>query len=82
MIRAQNDRVELYDAQGNLVPIDPPADPRGFTDVEGELDNFYKAVRGEEQLVVKPEDAFHHLAVIVAALESAKSGRVEKVQSV
>ncbi|KAL1924988.1 uncharacterized protein VTP21DRAFT_4642 [Calcarisporiella thermophila] len=48
-------------------------------DVEAEMVDFYAAVREGKKLTCTPRDTFHHLAVIIAALQSAESGREEKV---
>ncbi|RUP44326.1 hypothetical protein BC936DRAFT_149624 [Jimgerdemannia flammicorona] len=77
-----DEKLDVHDAQGIPVPHATSSNPRGLTDVEGELDNLFGAIRGTEKLVVTLEDAFHHLAVIVAAIQSAKDGKVVKVERI
>jgi len=54
----------------------------GRPDVVNEFKNFHAAIIEKKQsfLTVQPADAFEHLAVIVAALDSVKSKKVEHVQ--
>ncbi|KAI9310164.1 hypothetical protein BX666DRAFT_2010886 [Dichotomocladium elegans] len=54
----------------------------GFEDVEGEMYNLYSAIRYGAEIVVKPEDGFAHLAVIVAALKAAETGTAIKVPQI
>jgi predicted dehydrogenase len=81
-------QVELFNETGESIDTTPitslqkNAPGQGFTDVEGELACFYEVVRNQKKLGVTTEEAFHHLAFIVAALESVKSQAVVKVQQV
>ncbi|KAI7902055.1 uncharacterized protein BX663DRAFT_511618 [Cokeromyces recurvatus] len=67
--------VNLFDKSGKPVDISPitslqsNSPGNGLSDVEGELAAFYNAVRHGKKLGVSTEEAFHHLAFIVAALE-------------
>ncbi|GAA5806610.1 hypothetical protein HPULCUR_012150 [Helicostylum pulchrum] len=80
--------VELFDAAGSPIDIEPitslqsKAPGNGLSDVEGELSAFYDAVRHKRELGVTNEEAFHHLAFIVAALESVKTEQMVKVEQV
>ncbi|KAI9030169.1 hypothetical protein CLU79DRAFT_802665 [Phycomyces nitens] len=79
------DEVEFLDVSGN--PVDSTIVTKGFdldafSDVEGEMANFHDVLRNGAKLALTPDDAFHHFAVIVAALESAKTESVAKVSKV
>ncbi|KAI7874821.1 NAD(P)-binding protein [Lichtheimia hyalospora FSU 10163] len=84
-IRLTNDtHVEVLDETGK--PVDTSSviqvdNASGFEDVEAEMLNLYNSVRNGEPLGVTPEEAFHHLAFIVAALEAADTQRVVKIQN-
>jgi predicted dehydrogenase len=43
---------------------------------------FYDAVRHGKPLGVTNEEAFHHLAFIVASLESVQSEKIVKIEQV
>ncbi|KAI9279005.1 hypothetical protein BDA99DRAFT_554597 [Phascolomyces articulosus] len=86
-VRLTNDTtVELLDASGQSTDasaIQALVDnTSSFDDVEGELDNLYHVIRHKATLGVTPDEAFHHLAFIVAALEAAESQKVANVQKV
>jgi UDP-N-acetyl-2-amino-2-deoxyglucuronate dehydrogenase len=80
--------VELFNASGEAIDTAPitslkaNAPGNGFTDVEGELAAFYDAVREGKKLGVTNEEAFHHLAFIVASLESVNTEKMVKVEQV
>ncbi|CAO3647797.1 unnamed protein product [Mucor hiemalis] len=80
--------VELFNAAGEAVDTTPittlkaNAPGNGLADVEGELAAFYDAVRHGKPLGVSNEEAFHHLAFIVASLESVQSEKIVKIEQV
>ncbi|KAI9260171.1 hypothetical protein BY458DRAFT_440207 [Sporodiniella umbellata] len=80
--------VELFDGLGNLISNKPitslqeTAPGNGLSDVEGEFSAFYDTVRRQKKLGVSTEEAFHHLAFIVACLESVKTERVVEIERV
>lgn len=80
--------VELFNDVGESIDISPitslqaSAPGNGLTDVEGELAAFYDAVRHGKELGVSNEEAFHHLAFIVASLESVKTEQMVKLEQV
>lgn len=51
--------------------------------IKAEFENFAEAVKANDKslIVSTPEKAFHHLAIIVAALESSRDGKVVTVAS-
>lgn len=53
-----------------------------FEDVEGELDNFYNAIRNGETVRVPPSDAYQHFAFFASAIESAKTGKFVDIPSI
>ncbi|KAG1057827.1 hypothetical protein G6F43_000355 [Rhizopus delemar] len=83
-----DDQVELLNESGQVVDVEPilalkqNAPGRGFSDVEGELIAFYEAVHHQQKLGVSTEEAFHHLAFIVACLESVKSERIVNIEKI
>lgn len=83
-IRLTNDQhVQVLDETGK--PVDTSSviqvdNSSGFEDVEAEMLSLYNSVRNGEPLGVTPEEAFHHLAFIVAALEAADTQRVVKIE--
>ncbi|KAI8149711.1 hypothetical protein BJV82DRAFT_589019 [Fennellomyces sp. T-0311] len=86
-IRLTDDQaVELLDESGNPAETTTiqalVANPSGFEDVEGELYNIYHVLREGASLAVTPEEAFHHLAFFVAALEAAETQKVAQVAQV
>ncbi|KAI8089243.1 uncharacterized protein BX664DRAFT_332514 [Halteromyces radiatus] len=82
-IRLINDnQVELFDIQGKPLDVLQFDRPDAFEDVEGELDNIYKAIRQGASLGVTVEEGYHHLAFVVAALDAADNERVAKVSIV
>jgi UDP-N-acetyl-2-amino-2-deoxyglucuronate dehydrogenase len=80
--------VELFDATGKAVDTAPitalqtNAPGNGFADVEGEFAAFYDTVRHGKALGVSTEEAFHHLAFIVASLKSVETEQTVKVEQV
>ncbi|KAI8636450.1 hypothetical protein BD408DRAFT_426115 [Parasitella parasitica] len=80
--------VKLFNEIGEPVDISPitslkvNAPGNGLADVEGELSAFYDAVRFGKKLGVSTDEAFHHLALIVAALKSVETGQVVKIEQV
>ncbi|RCH98627.1 hypothetical protein CU098_010914 [Rhizopus stolonifer] len=83
-----NNQVELFNENGeavdasNVLSLQSNAPGNGFSDVEGEMSAFYDAVRSGKKLGVTTEEAFHHLAFIVASLESVKTGQAVKVEQI
>ncbi|CAO3675801.1 unnamed protein product [Rhizopus stolonifer] len=83
-----DDKVELFNASGepvdnkSILSLQENAPGNGLKDVEGEFSAFYDAVRHQKSLGVSTEEAFHHLAFIVACLESVKTERVVEIQKV
>lgn len=66
-------------------PVSVPVQRDAVNGVEAELRNFVEAVKAKDKslLKVKTEDAFHHYAVIAAAVKSAENnGQVTKVETV
>lgn len=80
--------VKLFNELGESVDIAPitslkaNAPGNGLADVEGELAAFYDAVRSGKKLGVSSEEAFHHLAFIVAALKSVETEQAVKLEQV
>jgi UDP-N-acetyl-2-amino-2-deoxyglucuronate dehydrogenase len=81
--------VQLFNLVGESVDISPitslqsQAPGNGLSDVEGEFSAFYNAIRCEGKgLGVSTEEAFHHLAFIVAALESVETEKAIKIAQV
>ncbi|KAI9306805.1 hypothetical protein BJ944DRAFT_262930 [Cunninghamella echinulata] len=82
-IRVINDnQIELLDNNGESVDTQQFERPDSLEDVEGEMDNIYQAIRQGGKLGVTLDEGFHHLAFIVAALESVKTERVTKIPTV
>ncbi|KAG2224280.1 hypothetical protein INT45_012848 [Circinella minor] len=84
-VRLTNDTtVELLDAFGQSTDTSGIQalvnNPTGFEDVEGELNNLYDTLRNGAPLAVTLDEAFHHLAFIVAALEAAETQKVATIQ--
>ncbi|KAI8068270.1 hypothetical protein BC940DRAFT_273217 [Gongronella butleri] len=77
-----DDEIELLDERGQPLPVAQFERPGALSDVEGELANLHDVIRGGASLGVSLDEGFHHLAFIVAALESAESGRHVKVPTV
>jgi len=50
-----------------------------FQAFRGQIDNFSRAIRGEDKLLVSPEDAIASVEVIEAAYESLKNSRWQPV---
>ena len=76
--------VELFNEKGESIDISPitSLQKEGHADVEGELAAFYDTVRHGKPLGVSNEEAFHHLAFIVASLESVQSEKIIKIEQV
>ncbi|KAI8977636.1 hypothetical protein BDF20DRAFT_821374 [Mycotypha africana] len=78
--------VKLFNEKGEAIDNAPlkalqsKAPGNGFADVEGEFAAFYKAVRNGKELAITTEEAFHHLAFIVASLESVESEKAVKIE--
>lgn len=70
------------DNNGESVDTQQFERPGSLEDVEGEMDNIYQAIRQGAKLGVTLDEGFHHLAFIVAALESVKTERVTKIPTV
>ncbi|KAI8997512.1 hypothetical protein BDB01DRAFT_771395 [Pilobolus umbonatus] len=83
-----DNEVELYNEKGEKKSVDcitecqKNAPGNGLSDVEGELSAFYDTVRHNKPLGITPEDAFHHLAFIVAALKSVETEQMVKVEQI
>ncbi|KAI9498111.1 hypothetical protein BDB00DRAFT_913853 [Zychaea mexicana] len=86
-VRLTNDTtVELLDETGQSTDASAiqalvDKSTAGFEDVEGELYNLHDVVRNKASLGVSADEAFHHLAFIVAALEAAETQKVARVQT-
>ncbi|KAI8373930.1 hypothetical protein EDC96DRAFT_497991 [Choanephora cucurbitarum] len=63
-----------------ITSLQSNAPGNGLSDIEAELATFHDAVRSNKKLGLTAEDAFHHLAFIVASLESVKTGKAIKVE--
>lgn len=50
-----------------------------FTDVEGEMFNLFNVLRNGAKLGVTAEEAFHHLAFVAAAVQSAQTQQIVKI---
>lgn len=80
--------VKLFNEVGESVDISPitslkaNAPGNGLADVEGELSAFHDAVRSGKSLAVSTEEAFHHLAFIVASLKSVETEQAVKIEQV
>jgi predicted dehydrogenase len=80
--------VQLLNEVGESIDVSPiislqsNAPGNGLSDVEGEFSAFYDAVRSGKELGVSTEEAFHHLAFIVASLESVKTEKAIKIAQV
>ncbi|KAG2193031.1 hypothetical protein INT46_000004 [Mucor plumbeus] len=80
--------VKLFNDVGESVDISPitslkaNAPGNGLADVEGELSAFYDTVRSGKSLGVSTEEAFHHLAFIVASLKSVETEQAVKIEQV
>ncbi|KAI7862628.1 hypothetical protein BDF14DRAFT_1735765 [Spinellus fusiger] len=79
------EHIEVLDASGKTMDssvITKDVDPTAFSDVEGEFVNLYQVVRHNATLGLPLEEAFHHLAVIAAGIESSNTESVAKVATV
>lgn len=80
--------VKFFNEVGESVDISPitslkaNAPGNGLADVEGELSAFHDAVRFGKNLAVSTEEAFHHLAFIVASLKSVETEQAVKIEQV
>lgn len=80
--------VQLFNHVGEAVDVSPitslqsDAPGNGLSDVEGEFSAFYDAVRSGKKLGISTEEAFHHLAFIVASLESINTEKAIKIPKV
>lgn len=80
-VELKNEKGEVID-NSPIISLKSNAPGNGLSDVEGELSAFYDAVRSGKKLGVSTEEAFHHLAFIVASLDSVQSEKVVQLEQV
>ncbi|KAI8328202.1 hypothetical protein BC941DRAFT_463989 [Chlamydoabsidia padenii] len=78
-----DDEIQIWDDQGNPqdTTLNTQHEEQQMADVEGEMANLYQVICHGAALGVSVEEGYHHLAFVVAALESAGQQRVAKVSN-